>query len=75
MKNKGLWLLLGYTLMTLGLTSLGMQLIGVHWEFLGMLEWGGRLLALILKILMLISGVLIIVFAHTDWEMERKESE
>lgn len=75
MKNKGLWLLLGYTLMTLGITSLGMQVLGVHWYFLGILEWGGRLLALILKILMIIGGVLIIVFANTDWDRERRESE
>ena len=75
MKNKGLWLLLGYTLMTLGLIALGMQVVGVHWAFLGFIEWGGRLLALIIKILMVIAGVLIIVFANTDWERERRESE
>lgn len=74
MKNKGLWLLLGYTLMTLGLTSLVMQVVGVHWYFLGILEWGGRLLSFILKTFMVVSGVLIIVFAHTDWDRERRES-
>ena len=75
MKNKGLWLLLGYTMMTLGLTSLAMQVVGVHWAFLGILEWGGRLFSFVVKILMLIGGVLIIVFAHTDWERERRDSE
>ena len=75
MKNKGLWLLLGYLLMTFGLTALVLQVVGVHWAFLGWLELGGRLLSFILKILMIIAGVLIIVFAHTDWERERVESE
>jgi hypothetical protein len=75
MKYKGLWLLLGYAMMTFGLTALIMQVVGVHWAFLGLLEWGGRLLAFVLKILMTIGGVLIIVFARTDWERERRESE
>ena len=74
MKNKGLWLLAGYALFTFGLTAITMQLVGTHWAFLGFLEMGGRLLSLVLKILMVISGVLIIVFAHTDWEKEKKDS-
>ncbi len=75
MKNKGLWLLLGFGMMTFGLTALIMQVVGTHWVFLAPLEWGGRLLAFILKILMTIGGVLIVVFARTDWEKERRESE
>ncbi len=51
-----------------------MQVVGVHWYFLGILEWGGRLLSFILKTVMVVSGVLIIVFAHTDWDRERRES-
>ena len=74
MKNKGLWLLLGYAMMTFGLTAITMQVVGTHWAFLGILEWGGRLLAFILKILMTMAGVLIIVFARTDWDRERRES-
>ena len=31
-------------------------------------------LAFILKLLMIIGGVLIIVFARTDWEREKRES-
>jgi hypothetical protein len=42
---------------------------------LGLLEWGGRLLAFVLKILMTIGGVLIIVFARTDWDREMRECE
>ena len=75
MKYKGLWLLLGYAMMTFGLTALIMQVVGVHWAFLGLLEWGGRLLAFVLKILMTIGGVLIIVFARTDWDREMRECE
>ncbi len=75
MKNKGLWLLLGYAMMTFGLTALIMQAVGTHWVFLAPLEWGGGLLAFVLKILMTMAGVLIVVFARTDWEKEYKDSE
>ncbi|MFN0035969.1 MAG: hypothetical protein ACKVUS_12975 [Saprospiraceae bacterium] len=74
MKNKGLLLLLGYLLFTFGITSIVMELVGVHWYFLSWLERGGRLLAFVLKILMLIGGILLIVFARTDWERERRDS-
>lgn len=74
MKNKGLLLLLGFVLFILGITSIIMSLVGVRWVFLGWLEWGGALLAFVLKIIMSISGVLLIIFARTDWEQEKKES-
>ncbi len=74
MKNKGLLLLLGYLLFTLGITSVVMELVGTHWYFLAWLERAGTLVSFILKILMVIGGVLAIVFARTDWDRERKES-
>jgi hypothetical protein len=74
MKYKGLWLLLGYALFTLGITAIVLELVGVHWVILSWLEWGGRLLAFAGKLVMIIAGVLIIVFARTDWERERRES-
>jgi hypothetical protein len=74
MKNKGYWLLLGYALFTLGLTALTMQMVGVQWAFLAFLEWGGRLLAFVAKIVMVLAGVLLITIANTDWERERRES-
>ena len=38
MKNKGLWLLFGYTLFTLGITAIVLELVGVHWVILSWLE-------------------------------------
>jgi len=74
MKNKGLLLLLGYLLFSLGVTSMVMELVGTHGYFRGWLEHGGRLTAFLLKIRMLIGGILIIVFARTDWEQEKLDS-
>lgn len=75
MKNKGLWLLFGYTLFTLGITAIVLELVGVHWVILSWLELGGRLLAFAAKLLMIIAGVLMIVFARTDWEREMRNDE
>jgi hypothetical protein len=74
MKNKGLWLLAGFLLVIFGVTALVLQLVGVRWVFLSFLELGGRLWAFVAKLVMIIAGVIIIVFANTDWERERRES-
>jgi len=74
MKNKGLLLLLGYLLFSLGITSIVMELVGTHWYFLAWLERTGRLMAFVLKLLMIMIGILLIVFARTDWEQEKKDS-
>lgn len=66
--------MLGFVLFVLGITAIIMSLVGVRWVFLGWMEWGGALVAFVLKIIMSIAGVLLIVFARTDWEQERKES-
>ena len=60
--------------MIFGFTALVLQLIGVSWWFLQFLELGGRLLAFVAKIVMVMAGILIIVFAKTDWDRERRES-
>jgi len=74
MKNKGLWILFGFLLFIFGITSIIMSLVGVRWVFLGWLEWGGALLAFVLKILMSIAGIVMVIFARTDWEEEKRES-
>jgi hypothetical protein len=73
-KNRGYYLLAGYSLIVLGISALAMQLVGVQWAFLQFLEWGGGLFAFVSKALMIIAGVLTIVFASTDWERERQDS-
>jgi hypothetical protein len=52
-----------------------MELVGTHWYFLGWLEKLGRLPAFVIKILMIIVGIVVIVFARTDWEKEKKNQE
>ncbi len=75
MKNKGYWILLGFSLIVFGFTSIVLQMVGVNWAFLQFLDLGGRLLGFVLRLIMVLAGVLIVVFAHTDWERERQDSE
>lgn len=75
MKNKGAITLIGFLLFVFGFTAMLLQMVGVSWYFLQFLEWGGRLFALIAKILMTIVGILLIVIANTDWDRERREIE
>lgn len=74
-KKKNAGLLLGFTLLVLGFTSLILELIGIHWFFLGWIEKGGRLFAFLFKIMMVIVGIIIFVVSRTDWEREIKECE
>ncbi len=74
MKNKGYWTLLGFLFITFGFTAIVLQMVGVSWYFLSFLELGGRLLAFVAKLVMVMAGVLIVVFGGTDWERERRES-
>jgi hypothetical protein len=74
MKNKGLWTLLGFLLIIIGFTAIVLQLVGTQWAFLTFLEKGGRLLAFVIKIVMVIGGFVTVVLARTDWERERQES-
>ena len=75
MKNKGLWNLLGFSLFIIGATACVMQAIGVQWAFLSFLEMAGRGVGFVAKLLIFLSGILIVVLANTDWERERRESE
>jgi len=74
LKNRGLWTLLGFSLVILGFTSLIMTLVGVNWAFLGFLELGGRLFAFLAKILMVMAGGIVIALANNNWARDRDES-
>lgn len=66
--------MLGLLLLILGFSAMILQLVGVNWAFLAWLERGGLLLALVLKVVMVLAGVVLVVLAKTDWEREFRES-
>lgn len=73
-KYKNAGLILGFMMIVLGITSLILSIVGIHWYFLGWLEHFGRLFAFVTKIIMVMAGAVIFILARTDWERERKES-
>lgn len=74
MKNKGRWMLLGFSLIILGLSAIFLQVIGTHWAFLGFLEKPGHLFAFLIKILMVMIGFVVVALANMDWDRDRRES-
>lgn len=66
---------LGFVLFVLGITSVTMTLVGARWAFLTFIESKNvPILGFLIKLVMILAGVVIVVFANTDWEKERAES-
>ncbi|MEY3240891.1 MAG: hypothetical protein RIR11_2329 [Bacteroidota bacterium] len=72
-KYKNAGMTLGFALIIFGLTSLILTLVGIHWYFLGWLEYFGRLFAFVAKIVMVLGGTILFILSRTDWEREREE--
>jgi hypothetical protein len=75
MKFRSYGLMGGYLLLILGITALVMQMVGIYWVFLRWLELGGGLFSFVVKILMILSGFILIVLSRTDWQEERRSAE
>jgi hypothetical protein len=71
-KYKSWWAILGFALVVLGFTSIWLQMVGSQWAFLAFLEKGGRLVAFVVKLLMVMAGFVLFILAMTDWERERR---
>jgi hypothetical protein len=51
-----------------------MMLSGVSWSFLTWIDALGRGFGLIIRLLMIMSGVVLLIAGQTDWEKEKEES-
>ena len=68
--KKGIWLSIGFILFILGFVALVLSIIGAQLSFLTWLDSPSRLFGLIMKLGMILSGIVIVVLARTDWKME-----
>ncbi len=66
-------MLLGFSLLILGITSLALQLVGVKWVFLSWLDKPGMLFGFVAKVIMVMASGIIIALANTNWEKEKAE--
>jgi|GEM_PF-582185 len=70
--KKELLTLLGFILFVLGFLSILLSLVGVDLAFLLWMNTFGSLASFLIKILMIITGVIIVVLSRVDWENEEK---
>jgi hypothetical protein len=75
LKYRGWIMLSGFVLFVLGFTGLAMMLLGLNWAFLTWLDYFGRTLGMILRLVMIMIGIMMFVASNIDWEKEKRESE
>jgi hypothetical protein len=68
--KKGIWMLLGFILLLLGASALILSFVGVQLSFLAWLNYFGALTGFVLKLLMFISGIVIMYMTATDWKSQ-----
>ncbi len=74
LKHRGLLQLLSFALFIFGFTALVMMLLGLNWSFLTWIDAFGRTIGLVLRLLMIMTGIVLFLATNTDWEKEKRES-
>jgi hypothetical protein len=63
----------GMCFLIFGLLSLILSVAGLQFSYMTFMDAGGKGLGLVLRLIMMFSGVLITAIARTDWDAERAE--
>jgi len=69
-KNKAIYTLVGFIIAGLGFSSIILSLVGAKLSFLVWIDNFGELTGFVIKLLMIISGIVIIYLARTDFSGE-----
>ncbi len=75
MNKKELYTTIGFLLFAGGLTSIILNIVGVEWI---LLKWMNALpgyVSFLIKLLMIISGIIMIYFHQVDWRNVEDEEE
>ncbi len=67
-KRKGLMTLLGFVLFFTGFLSIILGMIGVQFSFLTWLDYWGRGLGFLIRLIMILTGIVIIILDQSDAE-------
>ncbi len=67
-KRKGLWSVVGFLLMGLGLMSLVFSMVGMQFSFMQWIDAAGRMAGFLFRLVMIIAGIIILYIANTDFE-------
>jgi len=67
--------LIGFILFFIGMLSIFLALVGIHFSFLAFIERLGKLPAFLIKVVMAISGVVIIYLSKIHYPTQYNEEE
>ena len=67
-KNKGIITLVGFLLAGLGFLALVLSVVGVKLSFLAWIDKPGPLFGFVTRLVMIITGIIIVYLAQTDFE-------
>jgi hypothetical protein len=68
--KKALWMTVGFLLFLLGFSALVLMLVGVQLSFLTWLDAFGGLTGFLLRVLMIITGIVVVYLTANDWRTE-----
>jgi len=74
-RYKGWFSVIGFLLIMFGIMSIVLSMVGLEFSFMIFLDVFGSLTAFIIKVFMVLSGIVIITLARTDWERERMDED
>ncbi|MEQ8704501.1 MAG: hypothetical protein RIC19_11305 [Phaeodactylibacter sp.] len=69
-KNKAIYTLVGFIIAGLGFSSIILSLVGAKLSFLVWIDAWGALTGFLIKLIMILSGIVIIYLARTDFSGE-----
>jgi uncharacterized Tic20 family protein len=67
MTSKGIYAIVGFVFIIIGMLSFILMFVGVQLSFLTWLDAFGRLTGLLIRLVFIISGFIIITLSQTDW--------
>ena len=67
MTAKSIYAVIGFLLIIIGMLSLILMVVGVQLSFLTWIDATGRLAGFVIRLLMIISGFVIITLSQTNW--------
>ncbi|MCB0651012.1 MAG: hypothetical protein KDC85_07030 [Saprospiraceae bacterium] len=67
-KRKGLWSIIGFLMMGLGLMSLIFSMVGMQFAFMQWMDAAGRMGGFLLRVVMMIAGIVILYLANTNFD-------
>ena len=68
--SKAIYTTIGFLFFTIGFLALVLSLVGVQLSFLTWIDAPGRLFGFVVRLLMILTGIIIVVLTRSDWREE-----